>query len=229
MYNYFLSIINRIKNFMTWDPYIRRSYSQEGEDLVLRKIFKKNQNGFYVDVGAHHPKRFSNTYLLYLKGWKGINIDATPDSMKIFNKIRPRDINIELGVSSSEGKLDYYLFNEPALNSFSKKLSDKREENNPNFSKKIVKVDVKPLKEILNIYLKNYKIDFLNVDVEGMDLDVLQSNDWSKYRPTYILVEILNNNLYEIEKEPIFQFLKKQNYVVFAKQVNTVFFKDIYL
>ena len=174
MYNYFLSIINRIKDFMTWDPYIRRSYSQEGEDLVLRKIFKKNQNGFYVDVGAHHPKRFSNTYLLYLKGWKGINIDATPGSMKIFNKMRPRDINIELGVSSSEGKLDYYLFNEPALNSFSKKLSDKRKENNPNFSKKIVKVDVKPLKEILNIYLKNYKIDFLNVDVEGMDLDVLQ-------------------------------------------------------
>ena len=229
MYNYFLSIKNRIKDFIIWDPYIRRSYSQEGEDLVLRKIFKKNQNGFYVDVGAHHPKRFSNTYLLYLKGWKGINIDATPGSMKIFNKMRPRDINIELGVSSSEGKLDYYLFNEPALNSFSKKLSDKRKENNPNFSKKIVKVDVKPLKEILNVYLKNYKIDFLNVDVEGMDLDVLQSNDWSKYRPTYILVEILNNNLYEIEKEPIFQFLKKQNYVVFAKQVNTVFFKDICL
>ena len=88
MYFNILNIFNRLKDFLNWDQWKRHSYSQEGEDLVLRKIFKKQDKGFYVDVGAHHPKRFSNTFLLYKKGWNGINIDATPGSMKLFNKFR---------------------------------------------------------------------------------------------------------------------------------------------
>lgn len=93
-----LNILNRIKNFLFWDPWISHFYSQEGEDMVLRKIFKNQKKGFYVDIGAHHPKRFSNTHLLYKKGWKGINIDVTPGSIKLFNQLRPRDTNLELGV-----------------------------------------------------------------------------------------------------------------------------------
>ncbi|MFA7355121.1 MAG: SAM-dependent methyltransferase, partial [Sulfurimonadaceae bacterium] len=78
-----------------FDGYALKSYSQEGEDMILRRLFEQQPNGFYVDVGAHHPKRFSNTYFFYKKGWRGINIDAMPNSMELFNKIRPRDINIE--------------------------------------------------------------------------------------------------------------------------------------
>ena len=98
MHIFVLNILNRIKNFLFWDPWVRHSYSQDGEDMVLRKIFKNQKMGFYVDIGAHHPKRFSNTHLLYKKGWKGINIDATPGSMKLFNQLCPRDTNLELGV-----------------------------------------------------------------------------------------------------------------------------------
>ena len=114
------------------DGYALKSYSQEGEDMILRRLFEKQQTGFYVDVGAHHPKRFSNTYFFYKKGWKGINIDAMPDSMKPFNKIRPRDINIEKPVSDKKQVLTYYAFNEPALNGFSKELSDERKNANNN-------------------------------------------------------------------------------------------------
>jgi len=75
-----------------FDGYALKSYSQEGEDMILRRLFEKQLTGFYVDVGAHHPKRFSNTYFFYKQGWHGINIDAMPGSMKLFEKIRPRDI-----------------------------------------------------------------------------------------------------------------------------------------
>lgn len=80
-----------------------KCYSQEGEDLLLSRILGDKKDGFYVDVGAHHPFRFSNTYLLYKQGWRGINIDAMPGSMKLFNRFRPRDINIECGVASGGG------------------------------------------------------------------------------------------------------------------------------
>ena len=102
-------------------------YSQEGEDILLSRIFGEQAEGFYVDVGAHHPRRFSNTYLFYKRGWRGINIDALPGSMKVFQKFRPRDINLELAVSEREQVLTYYMFNEPALNGFSKTISEKRQ------------------------------------------------------------------------------------------------------
>ena len=69
------NFLRRVQSFLTWDIWINYSYSQEGEDMVLKRIFDKQTKGFYIDVGAHHPKRFSNTYNFYLKGWKGINID----------------------------------------------------------------------------------------------------------------------------------------------------------
>mgnify|MGYP001334584774 CR=1 FL=1 len=86
--------------------------------MILNRIFGNQAKGFYIDVGAHHPKRFSNTYLFYKRGWSEINIDAMPGSMKIFDKQRPRDINIEKPVSNEKKIMDFYIFNEPALNSF---------------------------------------------------------------------------------------------------------------
>ena len=224
------NILRRIHIFLSWSPWINYSYSQEGEDMVLQRIFAQKEYGFYIDVGAHHPKRFSNTYLFYKKGWRGINIDALPGSMDLFNKVRPNDINLEVGIGYKEEELNYYMFNESALNSFSKKLSQNRDKAQDSyFIKNVIKVGTKPLSKILDIYLNNNDIDFLNIDAEGSDLDVLKSNDWSKYRPKFVLVEILNSSIYNLENDPIFQFMKEKNYFIFSKQVNTVFFKDFFL
>ena len=106
--------------------YFIRSYSQEGEDMILRRLFEGENLGFYIDVGAHHPKRFSNTFMFYKKGWNGINIDAMPSSMKAFDKARPRDTNLEIPVSNKKELLTYYMFNEPALNGVSKNLTEER-------------------------------------------------------------------------------------------------------
>ncbi len=147
--------------------------------------------------------------------------------MRLFNRWRPRDINLEVGVAQVSGSLDYYVFNEPALSGFSADLSNERNHaSSPYTIKEIIKVEVFPLKELLEKHLSDRKIDFLSVDVEGLDLDVLKSNDWSKFRPMFVLVEVLKRSLDELESDPITQFMKGCGYVFYAKQVNTVFFKD---
>ena len=213
-----------------WNNYLNEhsniSYSQEGEDLILNRIFESKKDGFYIDIGAHHPKRFSNTYLFYKKGWKGINIDAMPGSMKLFNFFRPRDVNIETPISSNSEELTYYIFNEPALNGFSKELS---EERNKLDHYKIVsseKLKTKTLKEILTENLdKHQVIDFMTIDVEGMELEVIKSNDWKSFKPKVLLLELKDQIIEDLMLDEIKLFLKVQNYDLYAKTVHSVFFK----
>lgn len=221
------NIVKWVRDAFQWDQWQQRSWSQEGEDQILRRIFEGQQSGFYVDVGAHHPMRFSNTYLFYRRGWSGINIDAMPGSMQAFRKLRPRDINIEIGVGLEAGESNYYIFNEPALNGFSKQLSAERECNQEIYKiidTKIIKV--RPLSKIFDLNLKNDRIiDFISVDVEGLDYEVLKSNDWNKYRPRYVLVEVLGASLQDILCNDISHFMISNGYEIYAKCVNTVFFK----
>jgi hypothetical protein len=210
--------------------YIKFSYSQEGEDLILKRVLSDKDDGFFIDIGAHHPKRFSNTYLFYLKGWNGINIDPNIGIMKVFNYSRPRDINIEIGISKNEDNLLYYQFNEPALNTFDKNEAEIKSKNNADIYKitNIIKVKTLPLSVILDKYLKkNIIIDFMTIDVEGFDLVVLQSNNWSLYRPKILLVEELRTNIDNIYKESeINSFLKSHNYILYYRTYNTSFYKD---
>lgn len=205
--------------------YLLGSYSQEGEDLVLRSYFKPGKKGFYIDVGAHHPFRFSNTYLFYKKGWRGINIDATPGSMKLFNKIRPEDINIESPVSNTHKKTSYYIFNEPALNSFSSGLSKERANHTKYKIKKVIKLKPRKLSEILDEKLPlNTKIDFMSVDVEGLEYNVLVSNNWKKYKPDYLLVEILQT-AHSPRRDKVYAFLKTKGYGAVRRIGRTLIFK----
>lgn len=211
--------------FEHFDRYALKSYSQEGEDMILRRLFENQPSGFYVDVGAHHPKKFSNTYYFYKKGWRGINIDAMPGSMKLFSSVRPRDINIEKAISDKKQVLTYHAFNESALNGFSKKLSDQREKNG-NYSIQFTKdIETTTLENILNENLpKSQKIDFLSIDVEGLDFMVIKSNNFDKYKPRVILVEILGSRLCDIENDEISNYLKQYSYSVYAKSVTTIIF-----
>ncbi len=212
-----------------FDGYSIKSYSQEGEDIILERFFDGRTNGFYVDVGAHHPKRFSNTYLFYRKGWRGINIDAMPGSMALFNRFRPRDINIEKPISDKVETLTYYAFNEPALNGFSKEISLSRDglkDYKIEFTKKI---ETTTLQHILDEKMpENKEIDFLSIDVEGLDMQVLRSVNLHKYAPSMILVEILQTDYSDIMNSEINKYLAMYDYSIYAKSGNTVFFrKDI--
>src|SRR5437660_1408476 len=105
------------------DPFVNLAYSQDGEDMVLRRLFEGRRAGFYVDVGAHHPFRFSNTCYFHRRGWRGINIDPNPQAIKEFDRDRPSDTNICVGVADVPGTLSFYFFNERALNTFDAALA----------------------------------------------------------------------------------------------------------
>lgn len=219
------SLVRRARAFLAWTPHQVLSYSQEGEDLILDRIFAGKPAGFFVDVGAHHPQRFSNTYLFYRRGWRGINIDAMPGSMEPFRRLRPRDINLETPVMGSRGKLTYHQFNEPALNGFSKELSESRDGKGGYHIVRRLEIEGAPLREILAEHLPaGTPIDFLSVDVEGLDIEVLQSNDWSRFRPKVVLVELLVSSLSTVHENPVYRFMEGNGYRIFAKALNTVFF-----
>lgn len=219
-------------NILEWlkivlNYHAEKSYSQEGEDMILRRIFEQKKKGFYVDVGAHHPVRFSNTYFFYRRGWSGINIDAMPGSMRLFNKYRQRDINIETPVGDENRPMTYYRFNEPALNGFDPRLSISRDDPSGNYQIiDTIQLVPRKLKAILDEYLPNGQhIDFLSVDVEGFDFEVLKSNNWEKYRPDMVLLEILDSTLLNISGSALNNFLTANGYEIYAKSVNTVIYR----
>jgi FkbM family methyltransferase len=208
--------------------YISPSYSNEGEDVVLNKIFNGIKKGFYVDVGAHHPMRYSNTYNFYKSGWTGINVEPNPDSFNLFEKYRQKDINVNCGIAKENSTLKYYMFDEPALNTFSDDVLSSRIHNTNYKHIKTIQIEVAPLSQILQNYLPlNTTVDFITIDVEGLDLEVLKSNDWLKFRPKWVLVEQLN--LVDIENLDFetHKFMKSVNYVLFAKTINTLFYKSL--
>src|SRR3989344_8600628 len=115
----FRTLPQRIKTdssyfFKTDILYGPNTYSQDGEDLIIKNLLHKKK-GFYVDIGAHHPYRYSNTYLLYKSGWHGINIEPTPKSKKLFDRLRDRDINLQVA-AGKKSNLKLYIFYDSALN-----------------------------------------------------------------------------------------------------------------
>lgn len=206
-----------------------RSYSQEGEDMVVRSFYEnfKKYKGFYVDIGAHHPYRFSNTKYFYSKGWSGINIEPSPEAMPLFRFFRRRDVNLNIGISSADKELTYYCFDEPALNGFSKKLSEER--NHPNSKYHLIKtisVRTFPLKDVLDKYLpEGQKIDFLSIDAEGYDFIVLKTNDWDRYRPNFVLVEE-KIDLADLDESELYIYLREKGYKLIAKTLRTLIFED---
>lgn len=209
--------------------YLNRSYSQEGEDLILARYFEGRGPGFFVDVGAHHPVRFSNTYRFYLKGWRGINVDAMPGSMEAFREKRPEDVNIECGVAGDEGTLRYHIFNDPALNTFDPEHAAMFEAIPAYHLKQVVEVGVTTLRRILEEHFPSGReIDFLSVDVEGLDLDVLRSNDWSRFRPKVVIFEDGPSPGEPVRLDgEICRFLEEHGYGFLAKGIRSIFYERV--
>ncbi len=220
--SFFLSMIQFLRCLIRIvDPYGKISYAQEGEDLLLDRIFEGQKNGFYIDIGAHHPMRFSNTYLLYKRGWRGVNIDAMPGSMVVFRRLRPRDICIESGVALSNRQLTYFVFEEKALNTFDEKLAHYYESSGYKLSQQL-QIRTKPLSELLNEYLPTgQQIDLLSVDAEEFDLEVLRSNDWLRFRPRVVITEELRS-VSGKKNTSVHEFLTGIGYHKFANTYNSV-------
>jgi hypothetical protein len=178
----------------------KKTYSHLGEDLIIDKFFK-NFNGKYVDIGCFHPIKYSNTLLLYKRGWSGLNIDLNPLSIDLFKVSRVRDVNILACLSDKKKNVEIYYDNDfSALNSISINNSKKfRIEN-------IKKIKIKT-KIFSDIVKENF--DFLNIDAEGEDFKILKTIDLKKFTPKLINIEVEPAN-----KKNIYKYLKDNGYKI---------------
>ncbi|HZP68459.1 MAG TPA: FkbM family methyltransferase [Pseudolabrys sp.] len=209
------------------DPYATISYAQEGEDVILQRLFDNADRGFYVDVGAHHPYRFSNTCCFHRRGWRGINIDANPAAIDEFRRHRPSDVNLCVGIAEAAGSLTFFRFNDSALDTFDPVLAAERSALPAYRLIDRSEVTVRRLDDVLTEHLpKGQTIDILSVDAEGLDLQVLKSNDWARFRPRVLLVEARGADIDALSAEPSCAFARTVGYKPVAKTANTAIFAD---
>ena len=200
--------------------YKKSSYAISNVDLIIDRIFSKIKRGIYVDIGCNHPIKYNNTYLLYKKGWNGINVDSDEKSISEFKRFRRDDHNVNSLVSGSRKKVDYYFYHDrSALNTVDSKLVRQRKTK----PKKIIKTKTLTLNDILEQSpYKNKKINLLSIDIENHEYEVLKNFNFRKYKIDMIVTECLNLKSRKIEtqnqtlefilKSDIYKLLKKNNY-----------------
>ena len=195
-----------------FDSGFSRSYSQFAEDLVLNFYLQNEESKTYVDVGCNDPNRFSNTRLLYERGWTGVNIDANSQFSSSYIRHRPKDAFVAALIGNGSKDLKYYFFEETALNTTDKQLVEKH----LNSGWKLERTEIVPvvsLRSIINRYFPNGQVTLLNVDCEGAELDVLESIDLENTKPKWILVEA-NNYSIETRDMKIPNYLESYGYKV---------------
>ena len=215
-----------------------KSYSQFGEDAYLYAYFIGKtwregvsmylpSDGFYVDVGAYSPTECSNTHAFYKHGWNGINIDATPGVMSSFDLLRKRDINLNVAIGSESKTLIFYSWGAPnVFNTADPELAQQRAKI---LGQKPHEINVQclPLAEVLEKHMpSSANFNFLTVDVEGLDLEVLQSNNWQKYRPELVVAENYSSTLDDLKNAELLKYMTDQGYEILAWLKPSIIFQD---
>lgn len=211
--------------------YRHASYSQCGEDLILKFLFKdflKIEKPSYIDIGAHLPFRYSNTAIFYLSGCRGINIEPDPVLFKNFKKYRKKDINLNIGVADKQGELDFYIMNNRTLNTFSHE-SVKESEGKGYRIKGIKKIKVNTLENVIKEHSNGVFPDLLSIDAEGVDEMIIKSIDYKNNFPKVICVETIDFGTQKKRTE-LSKFLESNNYFEYANTfINSIFVrKDMF-
>ena len=203
--------------------YTGTTYSQFGEDAYIEGFYRRLAywakievtSGWIVDVGAFKPIKYSNTYHFYRQGWRTINIDPTPGSMAAFDKVRPRDINLELAVGPDPGEVTFYVFGQPSVwNTMDVEAARQRQAQSGKAPRE-VPTRVRRLDDLLDEHLKG-PFELLSIDAEGYDLEILQSNDFSRFAPRLILIEVHDIDLERLAAHPVVTYLAGFGYRLFA-------------
>lgn len=200
------------------------SYSQFGEDAHLLAYYKRLTHernlrvdrGCVVDIGAFRPISHSNSFAFYQRGWHGINIDPTPGFKRIFDRVRPGDTNLEVGVASRDGMGTFYLFDRPCVwntldreaAAYASRVTGKQPQE--------ISVTISRLDTVLDEHLKGEALEILLIDAEGYDLEILQSNNFLKYRPRVIMIEVMAASADSLAEDPVVRHLKEFGYDLFS-------------
>lgn len=217
---------NRLRSHLPAFMFRKASYAQSGEDLLIAFVLEMIHGARpkkYLDVGANHPFHLSNTALLYRAGGQGILVEPDPYFAKLLRNKRPRDKVLQYGVHfSGEERADFFIFDSPTLNTFSRSEMERYVSMGHRLTNTLT-VNLKNINAILEMA---GHLDFMNLDVEGLDKAILEMIDWRKHRPTCICVETIT---YETQREPrklgdIVGLMMAQDYIVYADTfINTIF------
>lgn len=199
-----------------WQHFGSRFYSQFGEELIVLNIFLRMHidKPSYLDLGAHHPFHISNTALMYERGSRGINVEPNPDLITAFQTDRPEDINLCVGVAPTSGILNFYRYvglPSSGKNSFIRTLSEEQG------MVKAIEVPVLTVTDIVRDYAKGIFADFLSVDVEGMDFDILQSIEYEKGYPKVICVEMFSGEKGQLDSSSKIKTLLADRYFLHSQ------------
>jgi FkbM family methyltransferase len=225
------------KSINMFYPNVSLAYSNFGSDDKISEFFLENylgkkitgkvnklDSGFYVDVGCYDPISHSNTFSLYKKGWRGINIDANRKAIEKFQEMRHQDTNVHAAIADVRERKTFYEFESASVSSFDEEHVAKWKERDHVVDK--YELETVPLTDVLDEHEAPRDFDLLDVDVEGFDLRVLKSLDFTRYRPKLILVEIHDTNAVRVTEHPIYAYLADKGYVLEAYALQTGFFID---
>jgi FkbM family methyltransferase len=192
------------------------SYSQCGEDRLIWKLFGYRKTGTYVDIGCYHPTDYSVTYLLYCVGWRGLAVDADSHFLPLYAEVRPKDAVRNFAIAKTPGTATLLLFEGRSMNTLDPAIAARYEAETTATRAGTCDVEVRRLDQVLEeTGLKD--IDFLNVDVEGCDLGVLESNDWQRWQPKIIAIEDQHIDLAAPQRSDIYRFLDERAYYLHSQ------------
>lgn len=207
----------------------KNSYSQSGEDVIVDFVFTvlKIKSPTYLDIGAHHPYYLSNTAFFYEKKSFGVSVEPDPYLFEIIKKERPNEISLNVGVGLESGeKADFYIMNVPTLNTFSKEEAEKYVSYGSKNIKEVIKLPLLTVNQIIETYFKGKSPNFISLDVEGMDTQIIKSFDFDKYKPEVFCIETLTYTEDNSEKKlnNIIEFMIDKGYLLYADTfINSIF------
>lgn len=213
----------------------RRSYSQFGEDVHIRSIYDRLafetgvhvDRGLIVDIGSYRPIQLSNSYYFYRRGWTSINVDPTPGSKRLFDRVRPKDINLEVAVGREERPTRFYVFGNPSVWNTTDPEVAAIAEQKLGRSPEIVSVQTRRLDALLEQYANDLPFELLLIDAEGAELDILSSIDLSIHRPRIILFECHHADPNNIVGNEVSRMIQRCGYSLYSWiNPNLLFLRD---
>jgi FkbM family methyltransferase len=209
-------------------PDYKKSYSQSGEDLIVKYVFDVLgiARPSYMDIGAHHPLHLNNTALFSENGSKGINIEPDPTLFKAFLDHRPLDVNLNIGIADKKSVLDFFIINDPVLNTFSREEAENYQKEGAFRIVGEKKVEVDTVRSVLDQFWQGKFPDFLTIDAEGVDDIVLKSIDFDNNFPTVICVETISFSKTGrgVKNQDLIGFVQSKGYLLYADTyINSIF------
>jgi FkbM family methyltransferase len=210
--------------------YQQISFSQCGEDLIVQYIFNSIgiKNPSYIDIGAHHPFYLNNTAIFSLTGSIGVNIEADPKLINRFRKLRQRDLNLNVGITKIDGFKDLYLMSNPTLNTFSKKEAEEYQLTGDYEILNVLKIPTLCMRSLITKYCNGVFPDFLSVDVEGIEMEIIEGIDIMLSYPKVICIETMSfsKNGKGKKNTLLIEFIKQKGYILYADtNINSIFVK----